>query len=134
LAGRDYGIGSSRDWAAKGTALLGVRAVIAKSFESIHRSNLVRLGVLPLRFRAGEGIIELGLTGEEEFDIVGIDSKSIQTNRKVTIRAIQQSGSDKQFEVILDLYGDIEFDCYEHGGMFPMVLDSFCGEGKDGPR
>jgi len=124
LAGEDYGIGSSRDWAAKGTALLGIRAVIANSYESIHRSNLAKMGVLSLRFKPGEGINELDLTGEEEFNINGVNSRNLQATREITVYAIREGFCDKQFNVIVDLYGDIEFACYEHGGMFPMLLNS----------
>ncbi len=130
LAGKDYGIGSSRDWAAKGTALLGIRAIIANNFESIHRSNLAKMGVLPLRFKPGEGISELDLTGEEEFNIGRLNSAILRTNREITVQAVREGYCDKQFNVIVDLCGDIEFACYEYGGMFPMVLDSL----KLGPK
>ncbi|RMH06042.1 MAG: aconitate hydratase, partial [Armatimonadetes bacterium] len=120
LAGKEYGSGSSRDWAAKGTALLGVRAVIAESFERIHRGNLVGMGVLPLQFMPGETVQSLGLTGEEVFHIEGIASL---TPRKVlTVRAIQPDGSEKAFQVLARVDTPIEVQYYQHGGILPMVL------------
>ena len=82
------------------------------------------MGVLPLRFKPGEGINELDLTGEEEFNIGGVNTLSLQATREIPVRAVREGFRDKQFSVIVDLYGDIEFACYEHGGMFPMVLNS----------
>lgn len=120
LAGKEYGSGSSRDWAAKGTALLGVRAVIAESFERIHRGNLVGMGVLPLQFMPGENVQSLGLTGEEVFHIEGIESL---TPRKVlTVRAIKSDGSEKTFQVLARVDTPIEVQYYQHGGILPMVL------------
>jgi len=120
LAGKEYGSGSSRDWAAKGTALLGVRAVIAESFERIHRGNLVGMGVLPLQFMPGENVGSLGLTGEEVFHIEGIADL---TPRKVlTVRAVKPDGSERAFQVLARVDTPIEVEYYRHGGILPMVL------------
>jgi aconitate hydratase len=120
LGGKEYGSGSSRDWAAKGTALLGVRAVIAESFERIHRGNLVGMGVLPLQFMPGENVQSLGLTGEEVFHIEGIADL---TPRKVlTVRAVKPDGSERTFQVLARVDTPIEVDYYRHGGILPMVL------------
>jgi aconitate hydratase len=120
LAGKEYGSGSSRDWAAKGTALLGVRAVIAESYERIHRSNLIGMGVLPLQFPDGESAESLGLTGEETFDITGIEAMNEgSTPRTVTVRA-----GETEFEarVRIDTPGEAEY--YRHGGIMQYVLRS----------
>jgi aconitate hydratase len=114
LAGKEYGSGSSRDWAAKGTNLLGVRAVIAESFERIHRSNLVGMGVLPLQFQDGENAESLGLTGEEEFSIAGIEGGEA---REVTVRA---DGKEFTARVRIDTPKEVEY--YRHGGILPFVL------------
>jgi aconitate hydratase len=114
LAGKEYGSGSSRDWAAKGTNLLGVRAVIAESFERIHRSNLVGMGVLPLQFADGENAESLGLTGEEEFSITGVDGGEA---KEVTVRA-----DDKEFKVRVRIDTPKEVQYYQHGGILPFVL------------
>ena len=114
LAGKEYGSGSSRDWAAKGTKLLGVRAVIAESFERIHRSNLVGMGVLPLQFADGENAESLGLTGEEEFSITGIEGGEA---KEVTVRA-----DDKQFTARVRIDTPKEVQYYQHGGILPFVL------------
>jgi aconitate hydratase len=120
LGGKEYGSGSSRDWAAKGTALLGVRAVIAESFERIHRGNLVGMGVLPLQFMPGENVGSLGLTGEEVFHIEGIADL---TPRKVlTVRAVKPDGSERAFQVLARVDTPIEVEYYRHGGILPMVL------------
>jgi aconitate hydratase len=120
LAGAEYGSGSSRDWAAKGTRLLGVRAVLAESFERIHRSNLVGMGVLPLQFKDGESAASLGLTGTEAFDVIGLDD-DIQPRSTVTIVA-HGEGADITFEAIVRLDGGIEVDYYRNGGILPTVL------------
>jgi aconitate hydratase len=120
IAGAEYGTGSSRDWAAKGTLLLGVRAVIAKSFERIHRSNLVGMGVLPLQFLDGEDAQTLGLDGTETFDISGI-ADSLQPGRKLTVVAHGANG-DKQLTVRLRIDTPNEVDYYKHGGILPFVL------------
>ncbi|MBA2769612.1 MAG: aconitate hydratase [Sporichthyaceae bacterium] len=120
LAGKEYGSGSSRDWAAKGTALLGVRAVIAESYERIHRSNLIGMGVLPLQFRAGESAESLGLTGEEVFAVTGVTGLNDgQTPREVTVRA-----DEKEFSARLRIDTPGEADYYRHGGIMPFVLRS----------
>jgi len=120
LAGKEYGSGSSRDWAAKGTALLGVRAVIAESFERIHRGNLVGMGVLPLQFMPGENVQTLGITGEEVFHIEGIADL---TPRKVlTVRAVKPDGGERAFQVLARVDTPIEVEYYRHGGILPMVL------------
>jgi aconitate hydratase len=114
IAGKEYGSGSSRDWAAKGTNLLGVRAVIAESFERIHRSNLVGMGVLPLQFQDGENAESLGLTGEEEFSVVGVEGGEA---REVTVRA-----DDKEFKARVRIDTPKEVEYYQHGGILPFVL------------
>jgi aconitate hydratase len=120
LAGKEYGSGSSRDWAAKGTALLGVRAVIAESYERIHRSNLLGMGVLPLQFAAGESASSLGLTGEETFDVVGIESMNTgDVPREVTVRA-----GGREFRAVVRIDTPGEADYYRHGGIMPYVLRS----------
>ena len=120
LAGREYGSGSSRDWAAKGTALLGVRAVLAQSYERIHRSNLVGMGVLPLQFMPTESAESHGLTGREEFDVVGLaDGLRPRQTAVVVVRA---GGSERRFEVLCRLDGPIELGYYRNGGILPAVL------------
>jgi aconitate hydratase len=114
LAGAEYGSGSSRDWAAKGTNLLGVQAMIAKSYERIHRSNLIGMGVLPLQFMDGEDAGSLGLTGEELYDITGVDGGRA---REVTVRA-----GDKEFRARVRIDTPKEVDYYRHGGILPFVL------------
>ena len=121
LAGAEYGTGSSRDWAAKGTALLGVRAVIAKSFERIHRSNLVGMAVLPLEFKVGEDRDSLGLTGLETYDIEGI-ADDLEPGKKFVVRAHRDGGLVKEFEVIVRVDTPQEVDYYRHGGVLPYVL------------
>src|ERR1044072_511052 len=116
LAGKEYGSGSSRDWAAKGTKLLGVRAVIAESFERIHRSNLIGMGVLPLQYKDGENAESLGLTGEEEFSIAGIEGGEA---KEVTVRA-----DDKEFTARVRIDTPKEAHSYQHGGILPFVLRS----------
>jgi aconitate hydratase len=120
LAGKEYGSGSSRDWAAKGTALLGIRAVIAESFERIHRSNLIGMGVLPLQFPEGQNAESLGLTGEETFTITGVTALNEgATPREVTVRA-----DDKEFRALVRIDTPGEADYYRHGGIMPFVLRS----------
>jgi aconitate hydratase len=114
LAGKEYGSGSSRDWAAKGTALLGVRAVIAESYERIHRSNLIGMGVLPLQFPEGQNRESLGLTGEEEFSITGIENGEA---KQVKVRA-----GDKEFTATVRIDTPKEVQYYQHGGILPFVL------------
>jgi aconitate hydratase A / 2-methylisocitrate dehydratase len=120
LGGKEYGSGSSRDWAAKGTALLGVRAVLVESFERIHRSNLIGMGVLPLQFKPGESVESLGLTGHEVFDVTGIEAiNSGSTPREVTVRA-----DDIQFQAIVRIDTPGEAEYFRHGGIMQYVLRS----------
>ena len=121
LAGKEYGSGSSRDWAAKGPALLGVRAVIAESFERIHRSNLVGLGILPLQFLPGESASGLGVTGLETFDVLGI-SDGIEPGQQVRVIARGPAGEEVAFGAILRIDGTAEVEYYRHGGILQMVL------------
>jgi aconitate hydratase len=120
LAGTEYGSGSSRDWAAKGTALLGVRAVIAESYERIHRSNLIGMGVLPLQFADGENAESLGLTGEEVFAITGITG----LNEGGTPREVQVQADDTRFAAKIRIDTPGEADYYRHGGIMQYVLRS----------
>ena len=126
LAGAEYGTGSSRDWAAKGTQLLGVRAVIATSYERIHRSNLVGMGVLPLEFLPGETWQSLGLSGEEVFDILGLDD-NIKPKSKLTVRATSADGKVKDFQVTVRIDSQVERDYYRNGGILPTVLLKLAG-------
>ncbi len=121
LAGKEYGTGSSRDWAAKGPALLGVKAIIAESFERIHRSNLVGMGVLPLQYQEGQNAEKLGLTGHELFDIVGI-SQITKPRQELVVRARKPDGSVTEFRVMARLDVPIEIEYYKNGGILPMVL------------
>lgn len=123
LAGRDYGMGSSRDWAAKGTFLLGVKAVIAASFERIHRSNLVMMGVLPLQFKEGETWESLGLTGHEYFDIPVDDT--VKPMQDLTVTATKADGTRKTFTVTVRLNTPVEIDYYRNGGILQTVLRNF---------
>jgi aconitate hydratase len=124
LGGKEYGSGSSRDWAAKGTNLLGVRAVIAESFERIHRSNLVGMGVLPLQFADGDSAESLGLTGEEEFAVTGLAEplNAGDLPRTVNVRA-----GDTEFEARVRIDTPKEADYFRHGGILPYVLRSLMG-------
>ncbi len=119
IAGKEYGSGSSRDWAAKGTLMLGIRAVIADSYERIHRSNLIGMGVLPLQFAAGENSETLGLTGEEAFTIRGVSDLSPGTKLEVVA---ESNGDRKTFEVVTRIDTPVELDYYRHGGILPYVL------------
>ena len=126
LAGAEYGSGSSRDWAAKGTTLLGVRAVIAESYERIHRSNLVGMGVLPLQYKAGDTAASLGLSGHETFSISGI-AEGLSPRQSVTVVATRDTaaggdGGEIRFEAIARLDGPIEVDYYRGGGILQAVL------------
>ena len=122
LAGQEYGTGSSRDWAAKGTRLLGVRAVIAQSFERIHRNNLVGMGVLPLQFKEDVNAQTLKLDGSEVYDIVGLEGKTIRPRQDVTLVVRRKDGSTEEVPVILRIDTPIEIDYYQHGGILPYVL------------
>jgi len=125
LAGKEYGTGSSRDWAAKGTLLLGVKAVIAESFERIHRSNLVGMGVLPCTFKDGQNAQSLGLTGNESFDITGLDDGN---SREATVTATAADGSKKQFTVNVMLLTPKEREFFRHGGILQYVLRQLAGK------
>jgi len=130
LAGKEYGSGSSRDWAAKGPALLGVKAVIAESFERIHRSNLIGMGVLPLQFEKGQTRASLGLTGEEVYSIEGI-AKDLSPGKKLTVCAKGKSG-EKKFQAPSRIDTPVELSYYQHGGILPYVLRQLLKE--DGRR
>ncbi len=124
LAGREYGSGSSRDWAAKGTRLLGIRAVVAESYERIHRSNLVGMGVLPLQFLPGESAASLGLTGREAYTIVGL-AEGLAPRARLEVVALADpadGGAERRFDVECRLDGAIEVDYYRQGGILPAVL------------
>ncbi len=120
LAGKEYGSGSSRDWAAKGTRLLGVRAVVAESYERIHRSNLVGMGVLPLEYKSGENREKLGLTGHEVFEIEGV--ASLSPKKAISVRAVSADGSSKTFTAIARVDTPEEVSYYHHGGILQYVL------------
>jgi aconitate hydratase len=122
LAGQEYGTGSSRDWAAKGTRLLGVKAVVAQSFERIHRSNLVGMGVLPCQFKEGTNAASLNLDGTETFDITGLESVEVQPRQDVTLTIHRADGSTEDVPVVLRIDTPIEIDYYLHGGILPYVL------------
>jgi len=125
LAGKEYGSGSSRDWAAKGPALLGIRAVIAESYERIHRSNLVGMGVLPLQFRDGENVESLGLNGHETFSIAGLSdgiANNFANGRTVQVHAQSPEGDEKTFEAIVRIDTPQEINYYQHGGILQYVL------------
>jgi len=126
FAGKEYGTGSSRDWAAKGTFLLGVKAVIAESFERIHRSNLVGMGVLPLTFKAGESYKSLGLKGNEQIDILGIDSK-IQPNQDLRCVISKPDGIKQEITLCLGIYTSNEIEYFKHGGILKFVLNQIVG-------
>ena len=124
LAGKEYGSGSSRDWAAKGPRLLGVRAVIAESFERIHRSNLVGMGILPLQFESGQNVESLGLTGEEVYDFPGLTAllkERFANGRTLAVTATSSKGPKKLHATVrIDTPQEIEY--YEHGGILQYVL------------
>jgi len=129
FGGEEYGTGSSRDWAAKGTLLLGVKAVIARSFERIHRSNLVGMGVLPLQFTGGDSAQSLALKGDEIIDITGLDDIHPQQELQLKIR--KPDGSERTIAVKSRIDTAIEVDYYKHGGILPYVLRELIG--KAGP-
>jgi aconitate hydratase len=125
LAGKEYGSGSSRDWAAKGPALLGVRAVIAESFERIHRSNLIGMGILPLQFREGESVDSIGLSGREVFDVLGVSealADGFAPGRELTVRARRRDGVVREFRTVARIDTPREVLYYLHGGILPCVL------------
>jgi aconitate hydratase len=125
IAGREYGSGSSRDWAAKGTSLLGVRAVLAESYERIHRSNLVGMGVLPLQFMPGDSAESLELTGREEYDVLGL-TDGLSPRMEVTV-VVRDADRERRFRAICRLDGPIDVDYYRHGGILPAVLRRLAG-------
>ena len=120
IAGKEYGSGSSRDWAAKGTLLLGVRAVIAESYERIHRSNLVNMGVLPLQFATGVSAASLKLTGKERFEIRGI-AESLKPGATIAVQAVGE-GATTTFDTIARIDTPEELVAFRHGGILPYVL------------
>jgi aconitate hydratase len=121
FGGEEYGTGSSRDWAAKGTQLLGVKAVVARSFERIHRSNLVGMGVLPCQFRGTDSVASLGIVGDETFDITGIE-QGIRPQMDVTLTIRRADGSTHAVPLLLRIDTPIEVDYYRNGGILPFVL------------
>jgi aconitate hydratase len=121
LAGKEYGSGSSRDWAAKGVNLLGVRAVIAESLERIHRSNLVGMGVLPLEFLPGQSPATLGLTGRERYRVEGI-REALAGSKRARVRAVADDGSERRFEAVVRVDTPQEGEYYRNGGILPYVL------------
>jgi aconitate hydratase len=127
LAGKEYGSGSSRDWAAKGVALLGVKAVIAESFERIHRTNLVGMGVLPLQFIPGETAVLLKLTGKETYSIEGI-RQALDGDKKVEVRAVGKDGKESMFKALARVDTPQEIEYFRHGGILPYVLRQVAAE------
>ena len=121
IAGKEYGSGSSRDWAAKGAALLGIKAIIAESYERIHRSNLVCMGVLPLQFNDGESAQSLGLTGNETFSMTGI-SAGIEPRQTVSVSVVRQDGSRTTFDTMVRIDASAEVEYFVNGGILQMVL------------
>ena len=128
IGGKEYGTGSSRDWAAKGTRLLGVRAVICESFERIHRSNLIGMGVLPLQFREGDGVASLQLEGTEQFDVLGL-SDDLKAQQELTLRITRADGAVEEVPVLCRVDTDIEVEYYRHGGILAYVLRQLVGNG-----
>jgi len=126
FAGEEYGTGSSRDWAAKGTQLLGVKAVIARSYERIHRSNLVGMGVLPLQFKGSDSLGSLNLTGDESFDLLGIND-NLKPQQDVTLSITRKDGSKQSVALLLRIDTPIEVDYYKNGGILPFVLKELMG-------
>ena len=128
LGGKEYGSGSSRDWAAKGTALLGVKAVIAESFERIHRSNLIGMGVVPLQFPAGQSAESLGLDGTEIFSVTGLTALNEGTTpRTVAVKAQRADGSETSFDAVVRIDTPGEADYFRHGGILQYVLRQLVG-------
>ena len=124
LAGKEYGSGSSRDWAAKGTFLLGIKAILAENYERIHRSNLVGMGVLPLQYMAGDTAEKLGLSGYEIFTIKGV-AEDIKPLKKVQVIAIKEDGQEIKFQAVVRIDSNIEIEYYRHGGILQYVLRQF---------
>jgi aconitate hydratase len=132
VAGKEYGSGSSRDWAAKGATLLGIRAVLAESFERIHRSNLVGMGVLPLQFREGESAASLGLTGRERFDIRGL-AGGVEPFQTVTVTVTREDGTSFRFQATARIDGAVEAEYYRHGGILRMVARRLAAGRRSSP-
>ena len=130
IAGKEYGSGSSRDWAAKGTMLLGVKAVIAESYERIHRSNLVNMGVLPLQFKAGENAATFGLTGREVFSFVGAGPQ-LKPRTEITVTARAEDGTTKTFQAMVRIDTPEELVAFSHGGILPYVLRQLVKKAQD---
>jgi aconitate hydratase len=126
LAGKEYGSGSSRDWAAKGPHLLGVRAVIAESYERIHRSNLVGMGILPLQYLPGESVASLGLSGRERFSVLGV-ADGLRPHQELTVIATSDDGRELRFRAIARLDGEIDVTYYRNGGVLQTVLRRLAG-------
>src|SRR5690606_5920190 len=122
FAGKEYGTGSSRDWAAKGTRLMGVQAVVASSFERIHRSNLVGMGVLPLQFKDGQSAESLKLDGTETFDLVGLETGEVRPMQEVELRINRSTGGRETVNLTLRIDTPIEVEYYLAGGILPFVL------------
>ncbi len=133
LAGQEYGTGSSRDWAAKGTRLLGVKAVVAQSFERIHRSNLVGMGVLPCQFKEDTNAQTLGLDGTETFDLVGLENEKVRPRQDVTLLIRRANGETEEVPVILRIDTPIEIEYYQHGGILPYVLRQLLAQQEGDP-
>jgi aconitate hydratase len=136
LAGEEYGSGSSRDWAAKGPYLQGIRAVLAESYERIHRSNLVGMGILPLQFAHGDSVRSLGLTGEETFDVLGLAAligSNFEAGRDVMVKATRPDGSGFEFSTVVRIDTPQEVLYYRHGGILQYVLRQLLG-GRDRPE
>ena len=128
IGGKEYGTGSSRDWAAKGTRLLGVKAVVCDSFERIHRSNLIGMGVLPLQFKDGTGVGSLQLNGTEQFDVLGLGD-DLKAQQELTLRIIRADGADEEVAVLCRIDTDIEVEYYRHGGILSYVLRQLVARG-----
>ena len=128
IGGKEYGTGSSRDWAAKGTRLLGVKAVVCESFERIHRSNLIGMGVLPLQFKDGTGVGSLQLNGTEQFDVLGLGD-DLKAQQELTLRIIRADGADEEVAVLCRIDTDIEVEYYRHGGILSYVLRQLVARG-----
>ena len=129
IGGKEYGTGSSRDWAAKGTRLLGVKAVVCESFERIHRSNLIGMGVLPLQFKdESTGVVSLELDGTEQFDVLGLGD-DLKAQQELTLRIIRANGPDEEVPVLCRIDTDIEVEYYRHGGILSYVLRQLVAKG-----
>jgi aconitate hydratase len=126
IAGKEYGSGSSRDWAAKGTRLLGVKVVIAESFERIHRSNLVNMGVLPLQFENGQSPANIGLSGREQYSVTGV-AIGLRPGGQVTVHATEDGGETIEFKALVRIDTPEELVAFSHGGILPYVLRQLVG-------